>query len=338
MRTNKFYKYTLAAIFLITIITACGKNPNKLDLSGTVNNVATGKIYLQQYINKSFVTIDSTNIISGRFKFNTETKLPEIYGLSLYGSGENPFDSYILFLDNNPIKVEFDTINEFEKTIVTGSKEHDLYLELRAQKKANVNDIIKEHPSSIAALYILYRYYSYRLSPEEINANIELLDPSLKNSDYVKVLTELANTLSKVSIGHKAPDFSATDPEGKSVKLSDYLGTRYVLIDFWASWCAPCRKENPNLVKVYEKYGAKDLEIIGVSLDNATAPWKKAIAADGLTWPQLIDENAWAGEGVKNYGVRLIPANFLIDKDGNIVAKNLKGEELEKTLANLFNH
>lgn len=336
MKTNNLYKYVFAIAFLAVIITGCSKNPNALDLSGVVKNTTTGKIYLQQYINKSFVTIDSTEIVDGKFKFETETKLPEIYGLSLYGSGENPFDSYIVFLDNNPITVEFDTINEFENTIVTGSKEHDLYLQIRSDRKAKINDVIKEHPSSIAALYILYRYYSFRLSPEEIRENIELLAPSLKETDYVKVLTELANTLSKVSIGEKAPDFQATDIDGKKVKLSDYLGTRYVLLDFWASWCAPCRKENPNLKQAYAKYGSKDLEIIGVSLDNATTPWKKAIEADGLTWPQLIDLDAWAGEGVKNYGVRLIPANFLIDKNGNIVAKNLKGDDLEKTLASLL--
>ncbi len=336
MRAIKFHKYAIVAILLTAIITSCSKNPNKLDLSGVVKSGESGKIYLQQYVNKSFVTIDSTDIVDGKFSFETETKLPEIYGLSLDGTGENPFNSFIIFLDNNPITVDFDTADSFEHTVVKGSKEHDLFLQFREQKEASINDIIKEHPSSIAALYLLYRYYSFRLSPEEINANIALLDPSLKNTDYVKVLTELANTLSKVSIGHKAPDFAATDIEGKTVKLSDYLGTRYVLIDFWASWCAPCRKENPNLVKAYAKY-SKDLEIIGISLDNSTTPWKKAIEADGLTWPQLVDLNAWAGEGVKSYGVRLIPANFLIDKDGTIVAKNLKGDDLENTLANLLN-
>lgn len=336
MRTIKFSQYALVAILLTAIITSCAKNPNQLDLSGVVKNTESGKIYLQQYINKSFVTIDSTDIVNGKFSFETETKLPEIYGLSLYGSGENPFNSFIVFLDNNPITVELDTTNSFENTVVKGSKEHDLFLQLREDKKVSINDIIKEHPSSIAALYILYRYYSFRLSPEEINANVALLDPSFKDTEYVKVLTELANTLGKVSIGQKAPDFEATDIDGKPVKLSSYLGSRYVLIDFWASWCAPCRKENPNLVKAYAKY-AENLEIVGISLDNSTTPWKKAIEADGLTWPQLVDLNAWAGEGVKSYGVRLIPANFLIDKDGIIVARNLKGDDLDRTLDNLLN-
>lgn len=221
--------------------------------------------------------------------------------------------------------------------MVQGSKEHDLFLAIRKQKNANLSEIIKENPTSIAALYVFYRYYSFRLSPAEIKSNIDLLDQSLKNTEYVKVLEELANTLDKVAIGQKAPDFVATDIDGNKATLSNYLGNGYVLIDFWASWCAPCRKENPNLIKAYNVYKEKGLEIIGVSLDNKTAPWFGAIKQDELTWTQLIDEKAWAGEGVKSYGVRLIPANFLINKDGIIVAKNLKGDNLQETLASLIN-
>lgn len=331
-------KYTLFLVILVStiLLVGCGKNENKLDLSGTTKNISSGKIYLQRYENKSFFTIDSTEIVEGKFKFTSDIKLPEIYGLSLDGSGENPFNSFIIFLDNNPITVELDTIHEFENTVVKGSKEHDLFLKFKEQRKTPISQIIKENPSSLAALYLFYRYYSFRLSPEEIKESIQLLDPSLKNTDYVNVLSDLANTLDKVSIGQKAPDFEAKDVKGESIKFSSYLGKGYVLVDFWASWCAPCRKENPNLVRAYEKYKPKNFEIIGVSLDNKTKPWEKAISKDGLSWPQLIDEDAWAGEGVKNYGVRLIPANFLIDKDGVIVARNLKGDDLERVLSELI--
>lgn len=330
-------KIVFITVAILTILTmSCSKDPNRLDLSGTVNDKLSGKIYLQRYENKSFFTIDSADIKNGKFKFETKVKLPEIYGLSLDGSGVNPFSSFILFLDNNPTTVVFDTTDNFKNTVVEGSKEHDLFLDIRKRRDTDISEIIKEHPSSIAALYVLYRYYSFRLSPAEIKANIDLLDPALKNTAYVKVLEELANTLDKVAVGQKAPDFEATDREGNPVKFSDYLGKGYVLIDFWASWCAPCRKENPNLVKAYEIYKEKGFEIVGISLDNKTTPWLGAIEQDGLTWPQLIDEKAWAGQGVKDYGVRLIPANFLIDKDGIIVAKNLKGENLQETLANLI--
>lgn len=330
-------KIVFITVALLTILTmSCSKDPGRLDLSGTVKDKLSGKIYLQRYENKSFFTIDSATIRDGKFKFETNVTLPEIYGLSLDGSGVDPFRTYLLFLDNNPITVTFDEADGFKNTVVKGSKEHDLFLDIRKRRDADISEIIKEHPASIAALYVLYRYYSFRLSPAEIKANIELLDPALKNTAYVKVLEELVNTLDKVAIGQKAPDFEAKDKDGNVVKLSDYLGNGYVLIDFWASWCAPCRKENPNLVKAYETYKEKGFEIVGISLDNKTTPWLGAIEKDGLTWPQLIDEKAWAGQGVKDYGVRLIPANFLIDKDGIIVAKNLKGDNLQETLANLI--
>lgn len=329
---------TLSATALSTLllISGCSKKAEGLDLSGTIKNATPEKVYLQRYENKSFFTVDSAEVKDGKFKFESDVKLPEIYGLSFNSSTANPFDSFIIFLDKNPITVELDTTDSFKNTLVKGSKEHDLYLELRSQKDVPVKEIIAKNPSSIAALYILYRYYSYRLSPDEIREAVNLLDPSFKGSDYVKVLNELANNLSKASIGQKAPDFKAKDAEGKEIKLSDNLGKGYVLIDFWASWCAPCRKENPNLIKAYDKYKEKGFEIIGVSLDNKTKPWLGAIEKDGLKWTQLIDENAWAGEGVVNYGVRLIPANFLIDKDGTIVAKNLKGEDLQNFLAEIF--
>jgi peroxiredoxin len=315
----------------VILVTGCGKNPNKLNLSGIVKNTSSGVIYLQRYENKSFFTIDSTSIIDGKFQFTTEVTLPEIYGLAIDNSG-NPFHSFIIFLDNNPIAVELDTINEFKNTVVAGSVEQDLLKELSKKYRTPISDILKEHPKSLAALYSFYRYYSYRLSPEEIRANLQLVDSSFANSEYVKVLEELANNLEKVSVGSKAPDFQAKTTVGDVVKLTDYLGRGYVLIDFWASWCVPCRKESPELIEVYKKYKEKGLEIISVSLDHKTEHWLNAIKQDGLPWIQLIDYGAWAGEGVKTYGVRLIPYKFLIDKEGVIIAKNLRGEDLDKLI------
>jgi peroxiredoxin len=314
------------------MIEGCGKNPNKLDLSGTVSNVSSGTIYLQRYENKSFFTVDSTEIVNGEFKFTGEVELPEIYGLAIDNSG-NPFHSFIVFLDNNPIKVALDTVAEFKNTVVTGSKEQDLLNELSGKFRTPLAEILKEHPSSLAALYVFYRYYSYRLSSEEIRENLKLLDPKFQNTEYVKVLSELAENVDKVAIGKKAPNFQARTRDGKNVQLTDFTGRGFVLLDFWASWCAPCRKENPDLVKLYEKYRDKGFELISVSLDHKADAWINAVEKDGLTWTQLVDFNAWAGEAVKTYGVRLIPYKFLIDKNGIIVEKNLRGKDLDILLS-----
>ncbi|RKR83922.1 peroxiredoxin [Mucilaginibacter gracilis] len=138
-----------------------------------------------------------------------------------------------------------------------------------------------------------------------------------------------------VSIGHKAPQFTLMDANYKPVKVSDFLG-KYLIIDFWASWCLPCRKENPNVVKLYNKYKNKGLNILGVSLDNERADWQKAIEADHLTWTQVSEFQKFDGPVEKAYRIEAIPSNFIIDPKGNIVAKNIMGAELEDFLNKAF--
>jgi peroxiredoxin len=143
---------------------------------------------------------------------------------------------------------------------------------------------------------------------------------------------------SKVPLGSKAADITQNDPAGKPVSLASLHG-KYVLVDFWASWCAPCRAENPNVVKLYKQYQDKGFTVFGVSLDAeaSKAAWIKAIAIDGLAWTQVSDLKGWANAAAKTYDVKSIPQNFLIDPNGVIIAKNLRGEELAKKLASLFN-
>lgn len=136
--------------------------------------------------------------------------------------------------------------------------------------------------------YVLYRDFSYRLTPEEISQNLQLLDPALQNTPYVAVLKDLVNVLNSVSVGKQAPDFEANTPEGKTIKLSDHFG-KYLLLDFWASWCGPCRRENPNLVKAYQKYHEKGFDIFAVSLDKSKEAWLKGIKDDNLSWTHVSD-------------------------------------------------
>lgn len=138
-----------------------------------------------------------------------------------------------------------------------------------------------------------------------------------------------------VDIGNTAPNFSQREPDGTLVSLSDYKG-KYVLIDFWASWCMPCRSENPNLVKLYNKYHSKGLEILGVSLDQYKANWIAAVKEDGLVWKQVSDLKYWKNSVAELYDVKSIPMNFLIDKEGKIIAANLRGEDVEAKIADIF--
>ena len=163
--------------------------------------------------------------------------------------------------------------------------------------------------------------------------NFNELDPAIRKSDPGLELQERIAKVKKTQEGAEAPDFTQLDVNGKPVKLSDFRG-KYVLLDFWASWCGPCRRENPNVVKAYNAYKDKGFTVLGVSLDKGgdRDKWLAAIEKDGLPWTQVSDLKAWENDAAKLYEVNAIPMNFLIDPNGKIIAKYLRGTALEETL------
>ncbi|OUJ72146.1 redoxin domain-containing protein [Hymenobacter crusticola] len=195
---------------------------------------------------------------------------------------------------------------------------------------------LKAHPANPYSLYVLESYVGPMPQASSYAALFGALDPSVRSSPYGKVMQQRIEQLQRVAIGAVAPDFSQANPDGKQLKLSALRG-EYVLIDFWASWCAPCRQENPNLVKLYNAYKAKGFTVLGVSLDNAQqrAAWLKAIDQDSLPWPQ-VSSLTKPNPVALTYGVNAIPQNFLLDPQGRILAVNLRGEELSKKLAELL--
>jgi peroxiredoxin len=319
-------KFLLA--FVISALAISCSEKNNLIVTGTVKGVPSGKIYLQKFVNKMFFVIDSTNIKDSAFKFAVNVELPEIYGLTL----DTTKGSFFVFFDASPTTVDLDTAKHYRNTKVTGSASQDLYLEYQKLRGVKIDEFITQHPASLVSAYVFYRFFSYRLTPDEIRSNITLLDSSLWNTQYVKTLQELVQTLELVNVGKPAPDFTLDTPDGNTVKFSDKLGKGYVLLDFWAAWCGPCRRENPNVVRVFNKYKDKGFDVVGVSLDHSKDAWLKAIAKDSLAWTHVSDLKYWESEPAKLYGVRAIPSNFLIDRDGVIVAKNLRGEDLDELL------
>jgi peroxiredoxin len=299
--------------------------------------VESGLIYLQDFHNKMFAIIDSAVIENGTFSFSGSLERPDLFGLTL--DKEETFSPYYIFLENSPIHVKIDVEDSY-RAEVTGSSVNDLFTAYqqaaRSDEGFKIDSFIAANPASIVSAYVLYRDFSYRLSKEEIDSYVQLLDSSLYDTQYVQVLNELSALLEKIALGKPAPDFSLPDPEGQTVSLSDRLGKGYVLLDFWASWCGPCRRENPTIVKVYKEYKDKGFDVFSVSLDKTHEAWLKGIEEDQLTWTHVSDILFWDSAPAKLYGIRAIPANFLLDKDGLIIAKNLRGEELGKKLAELL--
>lgn len=300
-------------------------------ITGSVKGLKTGKVYLKKFDNKMFVTLDSAVLKDGKFQLNKKLELPELYGFSVTRDGGPQY----VFLDAGKVNVALDTADYFRNSVITGSASNDLFTAYKKQRNVKIDEFIKANPASIVSAYVLYRDFSYRLTPEQIKENLQLLDPKLNKTPYVAVLKDLVNVLNTVAVGQKALDFEAKTPDGETIKLSSHYG-KYVLLDFWASWCGPCRKENPNLVKSYQKYHDKGFDIFAVSLDKNKEAWLKGIKDDNLTWTHVSDLAFWNSAPAKLYGVRAIPANVLIDPNGVIVARNLRGEDLDKKLEELL--
>ena len=154
------------------------------------------------------------------------------------------------------------------------------------------------------------------------------LDSAVAKVPQMIILKQRVDVMKKVAVGQKAPDFTMNNVDGNPVALSSKIGTKLLLIDFWAGWCGPCRRENPNVVKVYNEFHKKGFDVFGVSLDKTKEEWVKAIADDKLAWAHVSDLQYWSNAAAKIYAVNSIPANFLLDETGTIIGKNLRGEDL----------
>ncbi|WP_413668384.1 redoxin family protein [Mucilaginibacter sp. Mucisp86] len=194
----------------------------------------------------------------------------------------------------------------------------------------------KNNPNSYFGLVGLSESAGIKVDVDKVGPVFKALNASLRGTDVGKELEQRIQAAGITAIGKQAPAFTQNDVSGKPVSLSDLKG-KYVLVEFWASWCAPCRAGNPNLKKQYELYKDKGFEIISVSLDNVKEKWVDAIAKDGLPWIQVSDLKGWNNAVGRLYGVRAVPQSFLLDKDGKIIGNTLRDESLNTKLAELFN-
>lgn len=356
---------------LILSLAACkGKKENQYSIDGSIKGIDTGWILLKKRDEGKWVTKDSTQIKEGEFSFTGTTEMPEMHYLTIKDK-----DGYLpFFLENADIKIKA-FADSLDKSEITGSPSHDiyksflkkddmfnqkledLYTEYMKAKEANdsvkalsleggfdviqkeqassMKEFIKSNGKSVVSAYLaLSNAYNFELAElQELN---KVFDPSIANSSYVKKLKEREETLLKLLPGNPAPDFTLNDTTGKPVSLASFKG-KVVLLDFWASWCGPCRNENPNVVKAYKEFNAKGFTVFGVSLDNDKNKWLGAIAEDGLTWQHVSELQGWNCSAARLYGVMSIPANFLLDKEGKIIASNLRGEDLVSKLKEVMN-
>ncbi|MBP6374441.1 MAG: AhpC/TSA family protein [Flavobacterium sp.] len=242
------------------------------------------------------------------------------------------------FQKDNMAKMNLAQQKKDTATINALSKE---YFKFQKDFAAQSEEYVKKHPKSFISLLLIESFFQQMVEPAKITTYFNGLDKELKANKHGKKIKSQLDLINKpaapvgVAVGAMAPDFSAPDPNGKMVSLKQCMG-KVTLIDFWASWCNPCRAENPNNVAMYNEFHAKGLNIIGVSLDKDAAKWKEAIAKDKLTWPQISNLKYWDEPIRVTYGVESIPATFLLDANGTVVAKDLTGAALKAKVAELL--
>lgn len=217
------------------------------------------------------------------------------------------------------------------------------YEAIGSQMKVLADNFIEKNPKAFITVLLLKQAFGMDNPPyAEMKKRYDALDPEVKKTKEGKELGELVakakvaeESAASVEVGAMAPDFSAATPDGKKLSLKESLG-KVTIIDFWASWCKPCRMENPNVVALYNELHSKGLNIIGVSLDKDAAKWKEAIAADKLTWGQISNLKFWDEPIAAQYGVKSIPATFILDATGKIVARDLRGDQLKAKVSELL--
>lgn len=364
---KKNFIYAALGILLM----ACNEKPS-YEISGTVSNAdLNGKyVYLYEDGKPNALPFDSAIVSNNTFSFKG-TQDGSILATIRFSTDIIPINrkestpfSTTFTLENGKIAIALDTISAVTGTPANNAEKElsDLLDSIFADME-KLDDAIQSEDKAIAKAaedkydeldkkvtdavcnYILahldqkmpakYFYnYQYQISEEKQNEILSKAGSTFKSVPGVAKIIERLNVLQKVAVGNKFTDFEMADASGKMHKLSEFIGNgkNIVLIDFWASWCPPCRKEMPNLVEAYKQYKNKGFEIVGISLDNDANAWAKGVKDLGITWAQLSDLQGWKNTGAALYGVNMIPHTVLIDKDGTIIAKNLYGDELEAKL------
>ena len=341
----------------------------KFQISAT-SDLSIDEVKLLRYEDGKLLPIDSVMPNNGTFMFQGNIDAPMVYYLEFGSNFKLP-----IFVESSEISIRVEGF-AYDSCFVSGSRIHDEWLSkrniirtydilldtirnqyykaksggndslkevlsnkfdsLELDKEAAIDSIISINTKSHVSPYFVVKYKMYSGDPTKLEMYRNLFDSSILSSPYIALIDQRIEKLNLTKVGNQIPNFTLPDTTGKLISIEDFRG-QYVLIDFWASWCGPCRRENPNIVSAYNKFQDRGFTVLGVSLDKERDSWLKAIKKDELEWTQLSDLKGWNNEVAELFGIRSIPFSILIDPQGNVVAKGLHGEELHVELNKLLN-
>ncbi|HZE85995.1 MAG TPA: TlpA disulfide reductase family protein [Puia sp.] len=340
-------------------------------LTGKIEGIDTGWVYMRHRQSEEKIT-DSARIKKGEFVLTGRAAEPEFCNIGLLEGGKKDFYAGLFLQHGAlALNAKKDSLSD-AALVITGSQTEDefrqfqqnqklfdsadhalsavyeaaekkkdkqlqqdsikqLFKEVFKRRKQSIKEFVAAYPSSYVSAFEVNSYFDYNPDAAELDSLYSGLDSSIRSSYYGKKISETLGVAKKTAIGNPAMDFTQNDTAGKPVSLSSFKG-KIVLVDFWASWCGPCRRENPAVLKAYKKFHPKGFTVLGVSLDDNKNDWVEAIKKDGLDWAQVSDLKGWKNTAARLYGINGIPMNYLLDKEGKIIGKELRGEDLEKKL------
>ncbi|MDL2305346.1 AhpC/TSA family protein [Bacteroides sp. OttesenSCG-928-D19] len=332
-------------LFAVIAVVFMSCNSNSYTVTGTVEGAYDGEnVYLMERSNREFIPVDTAVITNGKFVFEGAQDVA-VNRYIAFTDGENDPIYIDFFLENGSIKVELK--ESAEKSTVTGSPINNAYQSFKDKMNAigddeddklvsTIKSEIEANIKSPLGLFLM-NTYNYYIDYDEIEVLLNQFPEESFEDSRLARLRERVEIAKNTAVGKKFADLEMLTPEGNPIKLSDYAGQgKVVLVDFWASWCGPCRREMPRLVEMYEQYKDKGFEIVGVSFDRDGDSWKKGIEQLGITWPQMSDLKYWDSEGAKIYAIRSIPHVMLLDKDGVVVSRGLHGDKLQEKVAEMM--
>ncbi|WP_442591268.1 redoxin domain-containing protein [Pedobacter sp. AW31-3R] len=354
------YKFLIAFSFWVVIFSDL-YGQHAAHINGDIAGLNEGKIIFSYELGD---VLYKDSVQADKGMFSKELRIPEPVLCTLSNTVNQQIR--ILVLDKNRITIS-GQVTKFYELKCSGALENDLLVKYRSdlyalpgtRPKATGNeendqkarsvfaakqqlvkdsvlaDFIRVHPNQVASAIAIYDLYVTYPDRSKASRSFTVLSAHVQQSNYGKMIKTFIDAKVKTDSGAVAADFSLADKNGKFFSLADFKG-KYVLIDFWASWCVPCRKENPNLIKAYELYKDKGFTIVGLSMDSSSENWLTAVDQDKLPWLQLNDPKSTTGKVANIYGVKSLPANFLIGPDGKIITKNLRGAAVLEKLKELI--